>query len=107
MGYSISALATNRLTEWVAGAYAEHEVLAYSVHPGAVKTTLAPGMPEWILDASQDDPALCGAFCIWLVKERRKWLSGRFLMANWDVEELEGRKSEIVEGDKLKFRMAI
>ncbi|KAF2180087.1 NAD(P)-binding protein [Zopfia rhizophila CBS 207.26] len=42
-----------------------------------------------------------------IVKEKRQWLSGRYLSANWDVEELEGKKEAIVSEDKLKMRMVV
>jgi hypothetical protein len=54
-----------------------------------------------------DDVGLGGAFCVWLTKERREWLSGRWLDARWDVEELERRKEDILEKDLLKFRMTM
>lgn len=53
-----------------------------------------------------DSPELGGAMCVWLTKERRDWLSGRFLDARWDVDELEAKRDEIVSKDLLKFRMA-
>ena len=43
--------------------------------------------------------------CVWLTKVRREWLSGRWVDARWDVDELERRKDDIVEKDWLKFRM--
>jgi len=52
-----------------------------------------------------DDVNLCGGLCVWLCKERREWLSGRWIDARWDLEELEKRKDEIVEKDLLTFRM--
>ena len=52
-----------------------------------------------------DDVQLPAGFCLWLTKERREWLSGRFVIANWDVEELMAKKDEIITQDKLKFRM--
>lgn len=44
---------------------------------------------------------------MWLTKGRRKWLNGRYLSADWDVDELEAKKNEIVKGDKLKNRMVV
>ena len=43
----------------------------------------------------------------WLTRERRDWLSGRYLSVTWDVEELEKMKEEIVKRDKLKMRLVI
>ena len=44
---------------------------------------------------------------MWLTKEKRTWLSGRYMMVNWDVEELENMKESILQNDKLKFRMVV
>ena len=107
VGFNISALATNRLTENIAESYMGQGVVAYAVHPGMVLTSPPPGMPEMWLPAMQDDVGLCGAFLVWLTKEKREWLSGRYVSANWDVEELEGMKEQIVKGDKLKMRMVV
>jgi hypothetical protein len=52
-----------------------------------------------------DTVDLGGGLCVWLTKERRGWLNGRWIDARWDVDELERRKDEIVEKDYLKFRM--
>ncbi|KXT15339.1 hypothetical protein AC579_10428 [Pseudocercospora musae] len=107
-GFCISALAANRLTEYVAEAYLELGVLTYSVHPGDVPTTPSPpGIPDWMKKGVKDDAGLCGAFCIWLVKKRRDWLNGRYLSANWDVDELEAKKNGIIAEDKLKMRMVV
>lgn len=56
-----------------------------------------------------DSPDLCGAFCVWLTKEKggRQWLSGRFLSAKWEVDKLLGKRSEIVKKDLLKFVTAV
>lgn len=55
----------------------------------------------------QTDIGLPGGFCTWLTKEKREYLSGRYLSVHWDVDELEAKKDEIVNGDKLKFRMVV
>lgn len=54
-----------------------------------------------------DDPGLAGGFLTWLTKEKREWLSGRYVSATWDVEELEQQKEDIVAKDKLKMRMVV
>ena len=63
------------------------------------------------MDADQtvciDDPGLCGAVCVQLSQGNHAWLSGRYVSSNWDLDELEKRKDEIVQQDKLKFRMAV
>ena len=56
-----------------------------------------------------DDPALCGAFCVWLAHDiqNKMWLSGRWLNAKWDVDELCAMKEKIVNGGMLKARMVV
>jgi hypothetical protein len=54
-----------------------------------------------------DDINLCGGYLVWLTKTKRDWLSGRYMMSNYDVDELEGMKDQIVKADKLKFKMSI
>ena len=108
LGFSISALATNRLSQRVAESYGDQGVFCCAIHPGAVNPEVPPpGMPEALKKISLDSPSLCGAFLIWVVKEHRDWLNGRYLDATWDVEELEKKKEEIVEGDKLKMRLVV
>jgi NAD(P)-dependent dehydrogenase (short-subunit alcohol dehydrogenase family) len=109
IGYNISELAVNRLTEALAQAYGADGLITHCVHPGIVATMPPPpGMegPD-ARPMATDSPELCGGFLVWLVKERRDWLSGRYLSANWDVEELEAKKEGIVGEDKLKMRMVV
>ncbi|KAJ5439054.1 Glucose/ribitol dehydrogenase [Penicillium daleae] len=42
---------------------------------------------------------------VWLCSQRREWLNARFVIGNWDMEELEKKKSEIVEKDLFKYRI--
>jgi hypothetical protein len=51
-----------------------------------------------------DTPELAADSLVWLTRERREWLAGRYVSCNWDMEELEERKEEMV-GDKLKLRI--
>lgn len=80
----------------------------FALHPGAVVTPQtknhAGNAWEGIL---ADDEGLAGAFCVWLSREKRQWLSGRFVSCNWDVEELGRMEGRIVEGDLLKYRMVV
>lgn len=107
--YCVSKMAQLKLVEHVHEQYKDRGVLAVAIHPGAVMSQMAvETAPEEFMKYLTDDPGLCGAFCVWLTKEEGKlWLGGRHLEANWDVDELVGRKKEIVEGDLLKTRLAL
>ena len=54
-----------------------------------------------------DSPNLSAAMAVWLAKEPRPWLNGRYVASNWDVEELQARRDEIANIDVLKFRMVV
>ncbi|KAK5175006.1 uncharacterized protein LTR77_000142 [Saxophila tyrrhenica] len=84
--FNVSELATNRLTEAVAEQYANQGVLAYAVHPGTVKDSAFPeGFPGGFKAGCRDESDLCRMFCVWLVRERREWLSGRYMAASWTL----------------------
>lgn len=102
--YQGSKTAQIRLAGHLDVEYREKGLLVHSVHPGGVATALARGMPKAMQDRLLNDtPELAGDALAWLVRERREWLAGRYLSAQWDVEELEGMKGRIVEGDLLKL----
>ncbi|EKM53734.1 uncharacterized protein PHACADRAFT_211397 [Phanerochaete carnosa HHB-10118-sp] len=107
--YSTSKLALLRFTEFVNVEYGAQGVLAYSVHPGSVESDMSLSMPEDILAQGVlvDTPELAAHTIVWLVRERRDWLAGRFVDARWDVEALVAKRQEIVGGDKLKVRMVV
>ncbi|KAF2758092.1 NAD(P)-binding protein [Pseudovirgaria hyperparasitica] len=108
MGFNVSELASNRLTEIVAERYKADGVKAFSVHPGEVNTGPGPvGAPAGFTEILKDDPDLCGSVCLWLTQGEKSWLSGRYISSEWDLEELKTRKDEIVNGDKLKSRLQL
>lgn len=83
--------------------------MAYSINPGAVLTDMPmnSGIPEEWKSHFIDTPELSAHTILWLLKERRDWLAGRYLDCNWDVEEVLKKKEEIVEGDKLKPKLVV
>ncbi|KAF2435089.1 NAD(P)-binding protein [Tothia fuscella] len=112
MAYNLSKIAVNRMAEHIHNDHNEKDgIQAFAVHPGAVLT------PQTELHSTEkgdaweqvltDDVGLSGGWLTWLTKERRDWLSGRYLSVNWDVSELEDQKEEIVAKDKLKFIMVV
>jgi NAD(P)-dependent dehydrogenase (short-subunit alcohol dehydrogenase family) len=104
-GYQNSKFAVLRFTEFLNAEYGEKGLLPIVIHPGGVMTELAKAMPKDMHGVLTNTPELCGDFVPWLTEQRREWLAGRYVSVNWDVEELESKKKEIVDGDKLKMRM--
>lgn len=44
---------------------------------------------------------LSANFLVWLSQPKTKFLSGKMVWANWDVEELEARQDEIKGGSMM------
>ncbi|KAI1777746.1 NAD(P)-binding protein [Hypoxylon cercidicola] len=103
--YQSSKFAICRIAEFMATEYEDRGLICFAIHPGGVKTELAVNMPQWMHKALVDAPQMTADSTVWLTSERRPWLSGRFINTNWDMEELEAKKDEIVKGDLLKFRL--
>jgi NAD(P)-dependent dehydrogenase (short-subunit alcohol dehydrogenase family) len=107
--YATSKLAILRFTEYMHQDHGPGKdgIVCTAVHPGTMETELARGMPEeysaWFLDTEK----MAGDTCVGLSRERREWLGGRYVSANWDMEELEGMEEEVVQGDLLRVRLAV
>lgn len=54
-----------------------------------------------------DTPELAANTIVYLTQKRQEWLAGRYVNAKWDMDELFGKKDEIVEKDLLRVRMAV
>ncbi|ORY70401.1 uncharacterized protein BCR38DRAFT_421993 [Pseudomassariella vexata] len=108
--YQSTKFAVCRLAEFMTSDHWDDGLVAIAMHPGGLRTELGLNMPKFMHKVLVDAPELPGDFMVWLVSggnERREWLRGRYLSANWDVDELVAKKDEIVEGDKLKFRLVL
>lgn len=101
----LSAYSLTKLVALQISAYLEAEypnLTSVSLHPGTVLTDMTI---EPLVHFSLDTAELVGGVAVWLSTGDRKFLSGRFITVNWDVEELVARKEEIVKGGKLKLNL--
>ena len=132
----MSKLAMNRFVEYLAVAYGKEGLMSYALHPGGVKTAMSQdptkvppdlsaskssGIEPKILSKHRletpadtnvmvgctDTPEMSAVMAVWLAREKRPWLNGRYVASNWDTNELETKMEEIEQGDKLKFRMVV
>ncbi|KAJ7174249.1 NAD-P-binding protein [Mycena filopes] len=103
--YVTSKHALNRLNEYI---HTEHSgVKSFSLNPGAIKTSMADNNPEaapWLIDTIQ----LPAATCLRLTSGREDWLSGRYVSANWELDEVEANwKEKIIDQDALVNRLHV
>ncbi|CBX99298.1 hypothetical protein IAQ61_000568 [Plenodomus lingam] len=100
-GYFMSKFILDNLATYVAAEYPN--VTAVSMHPGLVLTDMLREPFRSLFN--QDSPELVGGTTVWLCQEKAKFLSGRFIAANWNVNDLLERKDEIVRDDLLKLTL--
>lgn len=77
-------------------------VIATALHPGVIPTAMTK---DYFMRFALDTPELVGGVGVWLAGwtgPERGFLSGRFVAANWDVEDLVARREEILERNLLK-----
>lgn len=54
-------------------------LLAYAVHPGGVRTDMGYRLSTELQEFLNDTPELAGDTIAFLTRERREWLSGRYI----------------------------
>ena len=73
-------------------------IVAVSIEPGTVMTAITkPAFVKFNLDTFE----LAGGVAVWLITEKAKFMNGRFMAAQWSVDELMEREKEIVDGGLL------
>ena len=98
-GYISSKLAAVKLLEFLA---AENpNVFVASMHPGMVETDIfnKSGAKKEMLP--MDTVQLPAHFTVWLTSPEARFLNGRCVFANWDVEELKAQATEIGRGSMM------
>jgi NAD(P)-dependent dehydrogenase (short-subunit alcohol dehydrogenase family) len=91
-GYLSSKLATASVVEFL---QAENpNIKAFNVSPGVVQSEMSEkaNRPDF---PTTDSPELMANFAVWLAGPDSDFLNGRFVWANWDVEELIAAKDKI------------
>ncbi|VDC07617.1 unnamed protein product [Peniophora sp. CBMAI 1063] len=106
--YNISKHTLDRFIEILAIDYPE--LTAYAVHPGAIHT---PGSKSTLSDMGlegafehPDTVELPAATFLWLTARKAEFLSGRYIQAPWDLNEVLAKKDEIVRDNLLVTKLA-
>lgn len=104
--YTASKLASAKLEEYLS--LENPSLRVFTLHPGVFRTGL---FYKWVedlgypKDAPTDDLSLAGDFCIWLASSESELLRGRYVSAEFDVDEMLARKAEI-EADPSLLRIS-
>ncbi|TKA82218.1 hypothetical protein B0A55_07513 [Friedmanniomyces simplex] len=85
--YGSSKATFARMLQHLANERKSENVKIFTVHPGTFDTPLAAR--HFPSDAFQwEDISLVGQFCTWVATSEAEFLHGRFVWAQWDVDEL-------------------
>ncbi|TAQ88310.1 hypothetical protein B7494_g3363 [Chlorociboria aeruginascens] len=103
--YRASKLAATKLFEYIG---VEHpELFILQVHPGLIlDTAQADKIRESVKGFPGDSVTLAGDFINWAVSSEARFLNGRFVWANWDVEELKAMAPELAK-NPYKFTIGL
>ncbi|UKZ66513.1 putative secondary metabolism biosynthetic enzyme [Trichoderma atroviride] len=94
--YAITKSAGCRLIEYL---HTEHpNVRAFNLHPGIVPNGVQFTM---LSGANVDTAALSAGVSLYLTTPQAEFLRGRFISANWAIDDLEAKKDEIVKQNLL------
>ncbi|KAK7192822.1 hypothetical protein PSPO01_01530 [Paraphaeosphaeria sporulosa] len=95
-GYFMSKFSLDHLSTCVAAEYPS--VIATSLYPGFVPTDMFREPFRTLFDHASAE--LIGGTAVWLFHEKTKFLSGRWIATNWDVEDLFARREEILSSEQ-------
>ncbi|KAL9091288.1 MAG: hypothetical protein Q9165_004922 [Trypethelium subeluteriae] len=99
--YSIAKLAVFRL--WDALAYGNQQLSVFHVQPGVVDTAMNREAGGVKAVGFEDHVSLPASFHVWLASPGARFLKGKFLYANWDVDELKAQAKEIEGSAQLSI----
>ncbi|KAJ4256868.1 hypothetical protein NW762_008964 [Fusarium torreyae] len=95
-GYTASKLALVRIME---NLHVEQpDIRVFMLMPGIVQTGMTV---ESLKPYAKDSPGLSGSWTLFLSTLRAEWLRGGIVSVNWDIEEMEAHKDQIVRENLL------
>ncbi|KAL6250755.1 hypothetical protein RBB50_003058 [Rhinocladiella similis] len=99
--YSVAKLAQYRL--WDTVAFANPELSVFHVQPGIVDTDMNKAAGGVEATGIEDQVALPASFHVWLASSEARFLKGKFLWANWDVDELKAQAEQIAASTQFNI----
>ncbi|KAE9369669.1 oxidoreductase [Stipitochalara longipes BDJ] len=99
--YSVAKLAIFRL--WDSLAVGNPGLSIFHIQPGIVDTAMNKESGGIDAVGFSDDVSLPASFNVWLASPEARFLKGKFLWTNWDVDELKARANEIESSAQLSI----
>ncbi|KAK4252122.1 hypothetical protein C7999DRAFT_27364 [Corynascus novoguineensis] len=101
--YSTAKMAVVRL--WDSLGSANPELSVFHIQPGVVDTDMNREVGGIKAVGYEDHVSLPATFMAWLASPEARFLKGKFLWANWDVDELKARRDELESSTLLKITL--
>ncbi|KKP05748.1 hypothetical protein THAR02_02122 [Trichoderma harzianum] len=98
-GYNGSKIGQVRIFESIR--FEHPEVRFINIHPGNIQSDGFVRFKSPVPQDGMTDGVVTGQFLVWLASEEADFLSGRFVWAEWDIDELKAKKREILEQNLL------
>ncbi|TVY17866.1 Short chain dehydrogenase citE [Lachnellula arida] len=99
--YSVAKLAVFRLWDFLA--YENPEISVFHLQPGVVRTGMNKESGGADAVGFEDHVSLPASFNVWLASPEARFLKGKFLWANWDVDELKAQAKELEASTQLNI----
>lgn len=101
--YALSKLINLQMAAYVAAESQQPQspaVTSVALHPGIVQTGMTlDSFKKFALDT----PELVGGVAVWLATAKARFMNGRVMNSNWNVDDLYERREEIVSGKLLQI----
>ncbi|KAL4926817.1 SDR family oxidoreductase [Aspergillus undulatus] len=101
--YSIAKWSTFRLWDMLGFVNQDKGWRVYHTQPGVVDTDMNRLVGGVKALGYEDHVSLPGNFNVWLASPEAKFLNGKFLYTNWDVDELKAREKELESTAELSI----
>ncbi|KZS96628.1 NAD(P)-binding protein [Sistotremastrum niveocremeum HHB9708] len=104
--------ALNRFAEYIDFEYGDQGVKSFAFHPGCLLTELGTNTPEvqGFVDAGvmkEDTVALPASVLVRLTSGSEDWLTGRYVSANWDLDDVNKLKEKILKENVLIDKLSL
>nr|BAZ95832.1 oxidereductase, SDR cpaJ [Curvularia pallescens] len=101
--YCVAKMAVYRL--WDTVLLANPNLSVFHTQPGVVLTemNLKVGGADSFKNVKTDDVTLPASFNLWLSTPEARFLKGKFLWCNWDIDDLKSRAKELESGRLLNL----
>ncbi|KAF2636951.1 NAD(P)-binding protein [Massarina eburnea CBS 473.64] len=99
--YNVSKMATYRT--WDCVGVANPQMRIFHIQPGVVNTDMNKEVGGVAAFGFEDHPSLPAGFSVWLASPEARFLKGKLLWANWDVDELKARATELEGSQELNI----